>query len=136
MKRVINMICVGLGFICIGVGGIGIVLPILPTTPLFLLALILFAKGSERFHKWFMSTGLYKKYLEDFVETRSMTKAVKIRVLSLVTVLLAFGFWFSPWFAKIVIAFVLIFHWLYFLFGIKTVEKTEPQKDGVAEEGL
>lgn len=132
MKRVANGICVCLGFVCIGAGCIGIVLPILPTTPFFLLALVLFAKGSERFHKWFMATGLYKKYLKDFVATRSMTKAAKIKVLTLVTLLLAFGFWFSPVFAKVIIAAVAIFHWLYFIFGIRTAEK----KDMTSKQGV
>lgn len=129
MKRVINMICVGLGFACIGVGCVGIALPILPTTPLFLLALVLLAKGSERFHRWFLSTGLYRKYLGDFVETRSMTKAAKCRVLAVVTALLAIGFWFSPVFARVIIAVVAVFHWLYFIFGIRTVEEKEKVYD-------
>lgn len=123
MKKLINTACVALAFVCLGVGYVGIALPILPTTPFLLLALCLFAKGSERFHRWFLSTGIYKKYLEDFVATRSMTKAAKIKVLTVVTMLLAFGFWFSPVYAKAVIAVVWIFHVVYFLFGIRTVEK-------------
>lgn len=125
MKRLINTGCVILAFISLGIGCVGIVLPILPTTPFLLLALFLFAKGSERFHKWFMSTGIYKKYLEDFVATKSMTKEAKTKVLAIVTTLLVIGFCFSPGFAKIIIAVVLVFHWVYFLFGIRTVEKKE-----------
>lgn len=63
MKGIVNGICVLLGFICVGIGCVGIVLPILPTTPFLLLALVLFARGSRRFHQWFMATGLYKNYL-------------------------------------------------------------------------
>lgn len=125
MRRIINTICVVLAFISLGIGCVGIALPILPTTPFLLLALFLFAKGSGRFHRWFMSTGIYKKYLEDFVATRSMTKEAKAKVLALVTALLVAGFYFSPGFAKIIIAIVLVFHWVYFLFGIRTVEKNE-----------
>lgn len=125
MKRLLNTGCVILAFISLGIGCVGIVLPILPTTPFLLLALFLFAKGSKRFHRWFMSTGIYKKYLEDFVVTRSMTKEAKTKVLAIVTTLLVTGFYFSPGFAKIVIAVVLVFHWVYFLFGIRTVEKKE-----------
>lgn len=123
MKKLINTGCVILAFVSLGIGCVGIVFPILPTTPFLLLALFLFAKGSERFHRWFLSTKLYKKYLEDFVVTKSMTKEAKTKVLAIVTVLLAVGFYFSPGAAKIVIAIVLIFHWVYFLFGIRTVEK-------------
>ena len=112
MKRIINGVCVALAFICIGLGCIGIVLPILPTTPLFLLAVVLFAKGSKRFSTaGFLSTGLYQKYLADFVATRSMTKRTKIRILAFVTVLIAIGFWFSPVFAKVILAVVLLFHY-------------------------
>lgn len=125
MKKLINSVCVALGFLCVGIGCLGIILPILPTTPFLLLALALFAKGSERFHRWFMSTGIYKKYLEDFVATRSMTKKTKIRILSAVTVLLTAGFIFSPGFAKAILAVVLIFHYVYFIFGIKTVEEND-----------
>ena len=136
MKQILNGICVGLAFLCVGVGCIGIVLPILPTTPFFLLAVVLFAKGSQRFHAWFLSTGLYKTYLADFVATRSMTRETKIRVLTLVTILIAVGFWFSPVVAKVVLVAVLIFHYVYCMFGIKTIQKqdkksTEPEIRGV-----
>lgn len=120
MKKAINLLCVAGAFLCLGIGCVGIVLPFLPTTPFLLLALVLFAKGSERFHRWFLSTGIYKKYLEDFVVTRSMTKKAKLRVMTIVTVLLAIGFYFSPGPAKIVIALVFVFHLVYFLFGIGT----------------
>jgi len=111
-----------LGFVSIGLGCIGIVLPVLPTTPFLLLAVFLFAKGSERFHRWFLATGLYKKYLEDFVATRTMTLAAKVKVLTIVTILLAIGFWFSPVFAKIILLIVALGHYGYFIFGIKTIK--------------
>lgn len=123
MKKALNAVCVVLAFLCLGIGCIGIVLPFLPTTPFLLLALVLFAKGSERFHRWFLSTGIYKKYLEDFVATRSMKRSVKKRVITVVTILLAIGFLFSPVPAKIVIAAVWVFHIVYFLFGVGTKEE-------------
>lgn len=125
MKRLLNGLCVILAFICLGVGCIGIVLPILPTTPFFLLALVLFAKGSERFHRWFLSTRLYKGYLEDFVVTKSMTKAAKVKVLTVMTLFLGIGFCFSPVIAKVILVIVAVFHYVYFIFGIKTVDKKE-----------
>ncbi len=125
MKRILNGICVALAFFCVGIGCVGIVLPILPTTPFLLLAVVLFAKGSERFHRWFLSTGLYRKYLADFVATRSMTRRAKIRVLVVVTALVMVGFIFLPWFARIILAVVLAFHYVYFIFGIRTIAEEE-----------
>lgn len=123
MKKVINGLCVVLAFLSLIIGCIGILLPILPTTPFLMLSLFLFAKGSERFHRWFLSTKLYKKFLQDFITTKSLTKGGKIKILAMITVVLGIGLWFSPVFAKIILLVILLFHYLYFLFRIKTSEK-------------
>lgn len=126
MKKVVNGICVISAFVSLGIGCIGILIPVLPTTPFLLLSLFLFAKGSKRFHRWFLSTKLYKNHLEEFVVTKSLTKTGKIKVLALVTFLLGIGFWFSPSYVKAIIVIVALFHYVYFLFGIKTAEKKTP----------
>ncbi len=125
MKKILNILLVALGFLCIAVGSIGIFLPVLPTTPLYLLALLLFAKGSKRFHKWFTATGLYERYLADYAETHSMTMRTKIRVLLLAGVFEAFGFWKAPLPGRIGILVLAAIHWWYFFFRIKTRTKEE-----------
>lgn len=126
MKKIINTICVVLGFVFIGAGVLGIVLPVLPTTPFFLVAACLFAKGSDRFHKWFTETKLYKKYIEQAVHKREMTGKAKIKTMCTLGILFAIGFFFSPiWHAKLLIAVVAIGHFYFLLFKIKTVEVTE-----------
>ena len=83
-----------LGFICVAIGAIGIVVPILPTTPFLLLASFFFAKGSKKFHDWFMSTKLYKKHLESFVNSRAMTLKSKLTILLPVSCMLIATFIF------------------------------------------
>ncbi len=128
MKKVINASCVALGFLCAALGTIGIALPILPTTPLYLAAAILFAKGSERFHKWFVSTTLYQRYIVQTMNKR-MDKKSKCKLLITLGIVFAAGIYFSPVFAKIIILVVAAVHFYYFLFKVKTVTTEEKMED-------
>ena len=67
--RILRMI---LGLICLGLGTIGIALPILPTVPFYMAAAFCFAKSSKRLHDWFLGTSLYRTHLESFVKDNSM----------------------------------------------------------------
>ena len=80
-KNPLRIVWLLFGFLAMGIGAIGVVLPVLPTTPFLLLASFCLAKGSERFHRWFTGTKLYKKHLESFVENRSMTLKTKFSLL-------------------------------------------------------
>ena len=84
----IFLLCIG--FLSVIVGTIGIVLPILPTMPFYLLATLCFTKISKRFYLWFTQTKLYKKYLDNFVVDREMTLKRKILIFVPVCTLLIF----------------------------------------------
>ena len=86
VKKGIN-ICIGL--VAFALGAIGVILPILPTTPFLLLASFCFAKGSERFNTWFISTKVYKKHLESFVKERAMTLKQKVILLAFADTMIA-----------------------------------------------
>ena len=72
-----------LGFLCTGLGAVGAVLPILPTVPFLLGAVFCFAKSSERLHKWFRQTKLYKNNLESFVSQRVMSMRTKRKIIGI-----------------------------------------------------
>ena len=80
------------GFIGLGLGALGAALPLLPAFPFLLLAAYCFARSSERLHRWFVGTRLYKENLESFVAGRGMTRRTKLRIMTLVTLTMAIGF--------------------------------------------
>ena len=123
MKKIVNGICVVLAFACVGLGLLGIVLPILPTTPLFIAAACLFAKGSKRFHVWFLNTKIYKKYIESAVKNGTMEKDAKRKLMITLGLVFGVGIFFSPIFAKFIIFIVAAIHFYVLIFRIKSVEK-------------
>lgn len=65
------------GLIAFGLGTLGIFLPLLPTVPLYLLTLILFANSSDRLHAWYVKTGLYKRFLLPYLKAGGLTRRYK-----------------------------------------------------------
>lgn len=123
-----KVVLIILGFISMGIGIVGIVVPILPTTPFLLLASFFFAKGSKRFHDWFISTKIYKKYLESFVQSRAMTLKNKLTILLPVSLMLIITFIFvNNLHARIVLVILFIGKYLYFFTQIKTIAKEETE---------
>lgn len=112
-----------LGFISLALGIIGIILPILPTTPFLLLTAFLFTKSSDRLNNWFKSTKIYEKHLKDFAENRSMRLSSKIKILALASSFLIFAFIMSKSIhARIAIIIVMILKYWYFFTKIETLK--------------
>ena len=118
MKKILYIL---IGCISLGLGIIGVILPILPTVPFVLLAAFCFARSSERLDDWFKNTKLYR---ENNIKN-VMTKQAKIRIMCSVTLLMSVGFIMMGLkgivVGDIVLLIVWIFHMAYFTFGVKTV---------------
>lgn len=120
--KVKKILYVTLGVISLILGTLGVILPILPTTPFLLLTSFCFAKGSDRFHKWFTATKLYQNHLDSFVQSRAMTLKTKICTLVPASIMLAFPlFILKPLPLKLLIVFLYCFKYYYFIFRIKTI---------------
>ena len=64
----------------------GIVLPILPTTPFLLLAAVCYARSSERFYVWLLTNRFFGEYIRDWRENRGLTVGTKVWVISVLFV--------------------------------------------------
>lgn len=109
------------GFVAFGLGFLGAILPLLPTTPFILLAGFCFARSSERISGWFQGTKLYKLVFESYTKRRAMTLRAKLALLVPLTMLLGVSFALleSVPVMRVVIAAVWIAHIVYFGFVVK-----------------
>jgi uncharacterized membrane protein YbaN (DUF454 family) len=107
-----------------GLGFIGVILPLLPTTPFLLLASVCFMRGSEKFDQWFKGTRLYKNHLEEFVKNRAMTLKQKMAILLFADGMIAIPFFLlESIFVKIALIVIVLIKYYYFIFKIKTIKK-------------
>lgn len=77
MKRLTDNIFRGLGFLFLALGAIGIFLPLLPTTPLVLLATACFARSSERWHQWILRNPTFGPMVRNWEQQRCVSRRVK-----------------------------------------------------------
>ena len=86
MSVVQKSILIAFGLLFVGLAVLGMLLPVLPTTPLLLLALACFARSSERLHEWLLSHRAFGPVLKNWHETRSMPRRAKIAAVASIVV--------------------------------------------------
>lgn len=122
-KYLMRYFWITVGLISFILGTIGIVLPLLPTVPFYLLTIYCFAKGSSRLHQWFLKTNLYKKYLADFIHKRTMNTSVKFRVICIITIIMGIVYYFIPakfYWVQYIIFVIWMIHIIYLVLVIRT----------------
>jgi len=123
----VKVIYITLGVTALGLGAIGTAVPLIPTTPLVILAAVCFGKSSQRLHTWFLTTRLYKSTVKKFIQKRVMTLKAKLILISSITIFMGISFltmviFHVPYFVRIILVVIWLLHVVYFGFKVKTAE--------------
>ena len=78
------------GTLSLVIGGIGIILPLLPTTPFLLLAAVCYAKSSKRWYRWLIYNRWSGEYIRNWHEGRGIP--MKTKALSILFLILTIGY--------------------------------------------
>jgi uncharacterized membrane protein YbaN (DUF454 family) len=81
-QKIIRALWLAVGLVCVGLGAIGMVLPILPTTPFLLAAAACFCKSSKRMYDWLLSNRWFGEYIRNYREGRGLPMRTKITALA------------------------------------------------------
>lgn len=76
-----------LGLVCLVVGMVGIVVPLLPTTPLLILAAYLFSHGSPRMHDWLINHRIFGPPIRNWHEHRAISRRAKVWAVTAIALL-------------------------------------------------
>lgn len=90
MQRIILLI---IGWLAMGLATLGVILPLLPTTPFLLLAAWCFARSSPRFHAWLLYRSPFGRYLRHWQQHRALPPKAKGRMVIFTLVTFALSLW-------------------------------------------
>ena len=132
----LRIFMVGLGYLAFGLGCIGVFVPVLPTTPLLLLATFLFARFSPRMHDRIIATKVYRSYVAPFKDAGGLPLSAKVRILVISYTVLAISAYASQkvhvW---IILACVALFLAWLLTFRIPTISAEEAKAARAAANG-
>jgi len=98
MRQSLRLVLSGAGFLCIGLGILGLFLPLLPTTPFLLLAAACFARSSERFHQQLINHRTFGPLILHYQRDRSIPARARWSAVVLLWVMLASSLLWVPLF--------------------------------------
>jgi uncharacterized membrane protein YbaN (DUF454 family) len=88
LSRAAKLTWLIIGILSLGLGALGILLPLLPTTPLVLLAAFSFARSSERLHEWLINHDIFGALIDNWRQYGAISHRAKIvSVVSMVVIL-------------------------------------------------
>ena len=82
-NRVVRALLIVAGTISLVFAAIGLVLPLLPTTPLLLLALACYCRSSERLYLWLINNRWFGEYIRNYREGKGVPLKTKVLAITL-----------------------------------------------------
>ncbi|MBH3021396.1 DUF454 family protein [Serratia ureilytica] len=82
-----------LGWLAVVLATLGVVLPLLPTTPFLLLAAWCFARSSPRFHHWLLYRSWFGSYLRHWQQHRALPPGAKWKAVLVIVLTFACSLW-------------------------------------------
>ncbi|ELY4004151.1 DUF454 family protein [Cronobacter dublinensis] len=122
MQRTILLI---LGWLAVVLATLGVVLPLLPTTPFLLLAAWCFARSSPRFHHWLLYRSWFGGYLRHWQQYRAMPPGAKPRAILVILATFAISLWMLKIFWVRVLLLVILSGLLIFMWRIPVVDEKQ-----------
>ncbi len=120
-----------LGWFFFVLGIIGVLLPVVPTTPFMLLALWAFSRSSDRFHSWLYNHSLFGPPLQMWQKHRVIPLAGKIMSVSFISISFIYMTVFSP--VSILLKLIIAVFMLYGVWFVLTKPSVPPKNDRVIE---
>lgn len=90
-SRFTRGILITAGTFFVGLGVLGIFLPLLPTTPFLLLAAACYARSSKRFYNWLLNNKWFGNYIKNYREKKGVPLKVKLSSISLLWITILFS---------------------------------------------
>lgn len=111
-NRLLRALLIGLGSLSLALGVVGIVVPLLPTTPFLILAAACYLRSSERLYRWLTRNRVLGDYLHHYHRGNGIPLKVKVLALGCLWVSILASTWLVipehlPWGKALLLAIAL-----------------------------
>lgn len=99
-----------LGTVCVGLGIMGMFLPLMPTTVFLLMAAYCYSHSSDRFHTWLLNNRLCGKYIRNYKSGLGISIRQKVTTIVILWASIGFSIWFVAgefWLTLLLVAVVI-----------------------------
>ena len=126
-QKVVRALFFVAGSVSLSLGAIGIVLPVLPTTPFLLLALACYCRSSKRMTKWVLTNKYFGSYIRRYKEGKGIPIKTKIIALAALWITISYSAFFivNKWWIVQLILFAIAIAVSVHILRLPTYRKTK-----------